>query len=98
MMMINGKPAVFKSKYQHTVALSLAEAEYMILSQCTQEVLWTHAMFKDLGHEQVEATQVLEVNQGAIALASSSGCNTRTKHVNINHHFIRENVAGISLM
>ncbi|OWZ24413.1 polyprotein [Phytophthora megakarya] len=89
MMMISGAPVVFKSKYQRTVALSSAEAEYMALSQCTQEVLWTRAMLKDLGHEQVGATQVLEDNQGAIALASNAGYNARTKHVDIKHHFIR---------
>ncbi|OWZ06003.1 polyprotein [Phytophthora megakarya] len=93
MVMISGAPVIFKSKYQRTVALSSAEAEYMALSLCTQEVLWTRAMLKDMGHEQVGATQVWEDNQGAIALASNAGYNARTKHVDIKHHFIRENVA-----
>ncbi|KAE9212782.1 hypothetical protein PF004_g15533 [Phytophthora fragariae] len=93
MMMIGGAPGVFKSKYQRTVGLSSAEAEYMALSLCTQEVLWTRATLKDLGHEQVGATQVWEDNQGAIALASNAGYNARTKHVDIRHHYIRENVA-----
>ncbi|KAE9296708.1 hypothetical protein PR003_g23685 [Phytophthora rubi] len=47
-IMIGGAPVVFKSKYQRTVALSSAEAEYMALILCTQEVLWTRAMLKDL--------------------------------------------------
>ncbi|OWZ04219.1 Integrase, catalytic core protein [Phytophthora megakarya] len=47
---ISRASVVFKSKYQRTVALS----------QCTQEVLFTRAMLKDLGHEQVGTTQVLE--------------------------------------
>ncbi|KAE8880335.1 Retrovirus-related Pol polyprotein from transposon TNT 1-94 [Phytophthora fragariae] len=93
MTMIGSAPVVFKSKYQRTVALSSAEAEYMALSQCTQEVMWTRAMLKDLGHEQVGATQVWEDNQGVIALASNAGYNARTKHVDIRHRFIRENVA-----
>uniref|UniRef100_H3H572 Polyprotein n=2 Tax=Phytophthora ramorum TaxID=164328 RepID=H3H572_PHYRM len=93
MIMVGGAPVIFKSKYQRTVALSSAEAEYMALSLCTQEVLWTRTMLKDLGHEQVGATQVWEDNQGAIALASNAGYNARTKHVDIRHHFIRENVA-----
>nr|CAI72292.1 putative polyprotein [Phytophthora infestans] len=92
MVMIGNAPVVFKSKYQRTVALSSAEAEYMALSLCTQEVLWTRAMLKDMGHEQVGATQVWEDNQGAIALASNAGYHARTKHVDIRHHFIRENV------
>jgi hypothetical protein len=49
-------------------------------------------MLTDLGHEQVGATQVWEDNQGAIALASNAGYTARTKHVDIRHHFIRENV------
>ncbi|KAG3192199.1 hypothetical protein PC128_g10617 [Phytophthora cactorum] len=93
MVLIGGAPVVFKSKYQCTVALSSAEAEYMALSLCTQEVLWARAMLKDLGHGEVEATQVWEDNQGAIALASNAVYNARTKHVDIRHHFIRENVA-----
>ncbi|KAE9014446.1 hypothetical protein PR002_g14221 [Phytophthora rubi] len=93
MIMIGGAPLAFKSKYRRTVALSSAEAEYMTLSLCTQDVLWTRAMLKDLGHEQVGARQVWEDNQGAIALASNAGYNARTKHVDIRHHFIRKNVA-----
>ncbi|CAI5730583.1 unnamed protein product [Peronospora farinosa] len=93
MVMVGGAPVVFKSKYQRTVALRSAEAEYMALSFCTQEVLWVRAMLKDLGHEQVGATLVYEDNQGAIGLASNSGYKARTKHVDIRHHFIRENVA-----
>ena len=75
------------------VTLSSAKAEYVTLGLCTQEVLWVRAMLKDLGHEQVGATWIWEDNQGTIGLASSAGCNTRTKHVDIRHHFIRENVS-----
>ncbi|OWZ13873.1 polyprotein [Phytophthora megakarya] len=93
MTTISGRPVVFKSKYQRTVALSSAEVQYMALCQCTQEVLCTRAMLKNLGHEKVGATHVLEDNQGAIALASKAGYNARTKNVDIKSHFIRENVA-----
>ncbi|OWY91573.1 Retrovirus-related pol Polyprotein, partial [Phytophthora megakarya] len=72
MVMIGNAPVVFKSKFQRTVALSSAEAEYMALS--------------------LSATQIWEDNQGAIALAKNAGYNSRTKHVDIKHHFTRENV------
>ncbi|OWZ13835.1 polyprotein [Phytophthora megakarya] len=93
MVMISGAPVVFKSKYQRMVVLSSAEAVYMALCQCTQEVLWTRAMLKDLVHKQVGATQVFEDNQNAIAVESNAGYNATTKHMDIKHHFIRENVA-----
>ncbi|OWY91211.1 Retroelement Polyprotein [Phytophthora megakarya] len=72
MVMIGNTSVVFKSKFQRTVALSSAEAEYMALS--------------------LSATQIWEDNQGAIALAKNAGYNSRTKHVDIKHHFTRENV------
>jgi hypothetical protein len=92
MVMIGNAPVVFKSKFQRTVALSSAAAEYMALSLCVQEVLWTRAMLTDIGAIQLNATKIWEDNQGAIALAQNSGYHARTKHVDIRHRFIRENV------
>ena len=92
MVLIGKAPVVFKSKYQRTVAISSAEAEYMALSLCTQEVLWVRAMLKDMGREQVGGTHVWEDNQGAIALARNAGYHARKKHVDTLHHFIRDNV------
>ena len=94
MIIMNGGPVVFKAKYQRTAALSSAEAEYMALSLCTQEVLWTRAILHDLGIKQKEATLVLEDNQGAIALANNDGYHARSKHVDIRHHFIRDHVSN----
>ncbi|KAE9186560.1 hypothetical protein PF005_g20804 [Phytophthora fragariae] len=79
MVMIGNAPVVSKSKFQRTVALSSAEAEYMALS-CNCKTL------------QRNATTIWEDNQGAIALAQNAGYHARTKHVDIRHHFIRENV------
>ena len=47
-------------------------------------------MFKDLGHEQVGATEVLENYQRVIALVINVGYNARTNQIDIRHHFIRE--------
>ncbi|POM75160.1 Polyprotein [Phytophthora palmivora] len=92
MIMIGNAPVVFTSKFQRTFALSSTEAEYMALRLCVQEVLWLRVMLKDMGIPQEGATQIWEDNQGAIALAKNAGYNSRTKHVDIKHHFTRENV------
>lgn len=92
MLKINGGPVAFKSKCQKTVALSSAEAEYMALSLCVQEVLWARRLLKDLGIEQVGATIILEDNQGAIALSKNVGYQAQTKHIDIRHHFVREKI------
>ncbi|OWZ08477.1 polyprotein [Phytophthora megakarya] len=95
MMMISGAPVVFKSNYQCTVALSSAEAEYMALSQCTQDVLWTRAMLKDLIHEQVGASQVLEDNQGVVALASNVGENVAREIIDVNYVSQKDQLADM---
>ncbi|KAE9359925.1 hypothetical protein PF008_g2010 [Phytophthora fragariae] len=92
MVMIGNAPVVFKSKFQRTAALSSAEAEYMALSLCVQEVLWTRVVLTDKGTLQRNASRIWEDNQGAIALAQNAGYHARTKHVDIRHHFIKENV------
>ncbi|KAE9134752.1 hypothetical protein PF010_g2340 [Phytophthora fragariae] len=92
MVMIGNAPVVFKSKFQRTAALSSAEAEYMALSLCVQEVLWTRVVLTDMGTLQRNASRIWEDNQGAIALAQNAGYHARTKHVDIRHHFIKENV------
>lgn len=57
-VMVRSAPVVFKSKYHRSVALSSAGAEYKALSLCTQEVLWTRAMLKDMNQEKVRGTLV----------------------------------------
>ncbi|KAJ0390641.1 hypothetical protein P43SY_010880 [Pythium insidiosum] len=91
-MMMNGGPVVYKSKYQATVALSSTEAEYLALSMCAQEVAWVRGLLNDLGINLEKPTQVWEDNQGAIALAHNQGYHARTKHVDIRHHYIRESI------
>jgi hypothetical protein len=90
MVFLGGAPVIFRSKYQKTVALSSAEAEYMALSLCTQEVVWTRQLLHDLGGHQQEPTVIYEDNQGAIALARNVGYHARSKHIDIRHHFVRE--------
>lgn len=92
MAMIGNAPVVFKSHFQRTLALSSAEAEYMTLSLCVQEVLWTRALLTDMRMLQQSATTIWEDNQVAIALVQNACYHARTKHEDILHHFIRENV------
>ncbi|GMF28854.1 unnamed protein product [Phytophthora fragariaefolia] len=73
--------------------LSSTEAEYMGLSECVKEVVWMRLLLKDLGSEQTGGTVVYEDNQGAMALAKNVGYQSRTMHIDIRYHFIREKVA-----
>lgn len=90
--MINGSPVIFKSRLQRVVALSTAEAEYIALSLCVQEVMWTKTLLSELVYTQDQATIIYEDNQSAIAIAKNDGYQSRAKHIDIRHHFVREQV------
>ncbi|KAF1318429.1 Integrase catalytic core protein, partial [Globisporangium splendens] len=81
------------SKKQRTVALSSTEAEYMALSEATQEAVWLKAFMRELGEDAGDgALTVFEDNQGVIVLAKNPEFHKRTKHIDIRYHFVREKV------
>lgn len=83
------------SKKQPTVALSTAEAEYMALSACTQEAMW----LKQLNDEIFDTNKSINIfsdNQSAICIAENNGYSSRSKHIDLRHHFIREKIINKS--
>lgn len=81
-------------KRQPTIALSTTEAEYMATSQCTKEAIWLRKLLADVGLVQEGATTIMCDNQGCIALAKNPTHHSRTKHIDVQHHFIREKLEG----
>lgn len=80
----------WSSKRQATVALSSTEAEYVAASFATREVLWLRTLLEEIGCKQERPTLVRSDNQGAIALVRNPVHHQRTKHIAIQHHFVRE--------
>ena len=80
----------WNSKRQPTVALSTTEAEFMAANQCTKEGIWLRQLMADVGCVQEEATTIMCDNQGSIALGRNPKHHSRTKHIDVQHHFIRE--------
>ena len=78
------------SKKQATVALSTAEAEYIALNTATQEAIWLQRLLADLSDIQHKPTIIMGDNQGSIAIARNPVFHSRTKHIDIRHHFIHE--------
>ena len=90
--LINGAGVSWNSKKQSTVALLSTEAEYMALTQGIKEALWLQALLLDLGARefQDEIRNIYVDNQGALALARNPEFHARTKHIDIQYHFIRQ--------
>ena len=91
--MMNNGCISWRSKKQSTVALSSTEAEYMALTEATQEAVWLKSFLCELGEmKSDEAVKRYEDNQGSIALAKNPEFHKRTKHIDIRYHFVREKV------
>ena len=85
----------WSAKKQATVARSSTEAEYKALANTTSEVLWTIQLMKDLKKfDPNYMTKVWCDNNSAIALATNPVFHARTKHVEVDFHFVREKIAN----
>jgi hypothetical protein len=82
----------WNSKRQTTVALSTAEAEYMAATQAAKEALWLKHLLAEIGFSLPQSIVIQGDNQGCIALTKNPTYHSRTKHIDIRHHFIREKV------
>jgi len=85
----------WSSKLQSTVALSSCEAEYIGQTNATKEAIWLRRLLNEIQPEaayKAQATIIYCDNQGAIALAKNPQFHARTKHIDIQHHFVRDKV------
>ncbi|KFD60147.1 LOW QUALITY PROTEIN: hypothetical protein M514_27675 [Trichuris suis] len=82
-------PVAWSSRKQSLVALSSTEAEYVAASHACKELLWLRQLLDDMGLPQTAPTMVYEDNQGCIRLLESDRCGSRTKHIDVRHHQLR---------
>ena len=87
-------PISWISKKQSAVALSSTEAEYMAVTQATKEAIWLRRLLAeiDVAVTQEGATLIYQDNQSTIALAKNPVHHARSKHIDIQYHFVREKV------
>ena len=86
-------PISWKPKKQQTVALSSCEAEYMALGLSTQEALYLQRFSTDLDVLS-KPLVIYSDSQSAIDLVKNPVNHNRSKHIDIRHHFIRENMVN----
>ncbi|CAM8902816.1 unnamed protein product [Rhodiola kirilowii] len=77
------------SKKENSISLSTVEAEYITVGSCSTQLLWMKQMLSEYGVEQKEMTLYCE-NMSAISICKNPVQYSRTKHIYIRHHFIRE--------
>ncbi|PKU73010.1 Retrovirus-related Pol polyprotein from transposon TNT 1-94 [Dendrobium catenatum] len=84
-------------KKQATIARSSTEAEYRALASAAAEILWLRQLLQELGCPQKLPTILYCDNTSAIALAHNPVFHARTKHIEVDGHFIRECIQNNSI-
>jgi hypothetical protein len=79
----------WSSKKQNSVALSTAEAEYISAGSCCAQLLWMKATLNDFGIKFKNVPLFCD-NESAIKMTQNPVQYSRTKHIDIRHHFIRD--------
>jgi hypothetical protein len=85
-----GSAVCWASKQQRTVALSTAEAEYYALGDLARDVVWFRQLASDLGVTITDPTLLNEDSRSAIKWASDSASWSKTRHIAVQYHKIRE--------
>ncbi|GJT17031.1 retrovirus-related pol polyprotein from transposon TNT 1-94 [Tanacetum coccineum] len=79
------------SKKQTALAISTTEAEYVSARKACQQALWMKQALIDYD-VRLDDVPIMCDNKGAIDLSKNPVQHSRTKHIEIRHHFLRDNV------
>lgn len=91
-----GGPITWKTKRQASVASSTTEAEYVAAALASRDALWLLQPLQELHLPFPISTMPLPIyadNQSAISLAEAPRLSSKTKHISISYHLLKELVA-----
>ena len=63
------------------------EAEYVVATEASKEIIWLQRFMEELGKKQ-ENSKLYNDNQNSIHLTKNSAFHSKTKHIHIKYHFI----------
>ncbi|KAL4032687.1 hypothetical protein IC575_005768 [Cucumis melo] len=92
-----GNLVTWRSKKQSVVARSSAKAEYRAMSLEICEEIWLQKVLSDLYQECETPLKLFCDNKAAISIANNPVQHDRTKHVEIDRHFIKERLDSGSI-
>eukprot|EP00253_Pinus_taeda_P008606 PITA_08606 len=84
-----GGVVIWMSKKQPVVSLSTTEAEYMATTHVSKEAVWLQRLCSSMGLVQ-GAIRIDCDNQSEIFLAKNPTCHSKTKHIDVQYHFVRD--------
>lgn len=84
----------WRSKKQAIMARSIAEAEYRAMANGICELMWLQVLLADLGLLNSGLMRLYCDNKAAISIAHNPVQHDRTKHIEIDRHFIKEKISS----
>jgi len=96
MFTIVGGAVSWVSKLQTIVTLCTTEAEYMATTQACKKAIWMRKLMEELGHKQKKIPLYCD-NQCALHIERNSMFHSRTKHIDVQYHFVCEVVKDESV-
>ncbi|GJW52068.1 hypothetical protein Tco_0093419 [Tanacetum coccineum] len=88
---LGGKLVCGSAKKQQSLAISLAEAEYVDVAGCCASILWMKSQLNDY-NIHYKMVPIFCDNTSAIAISNNPVLHSRTKHIDIRYHFIRDHI------
>nr|GEV03817.1 retrovirus-related Pol polyprotein from transposon TNT 1-94 [Tanacetum cinerariifolium] len=88
---LGDKLVSWSSKKQKSTAISTTEAEYIAMSRCCTQILWMRSQLTDYDFDFNKIPLYYD-NRSAIDLCCNNVQHSRSKHIDIRHHFIRKQV------
>nr|GEZ12609.1 putative copia-type protein [Tanacetum cinerariifolium] len=94
--LVGGNLVTWRSKKQKVVSLSSAGAEFRGIAKGLAGALWIRKLVSEIGFPPRGSTQIMCDNKAAIQISENPVQHDRTKHVEVDRHFIKEKLeAGI---
>ena len=88
----------WRSKRQKTVSLSSTEAEYRAMTGACCELTWLRYLLRDLGILHCEPATLYCDNKAALHIAANPVFHERTRHIEMDCHFIRDKIQDGSVI
>ena len=93
---LGSSPIIWRCSKQSTISLSSTEAEYKCMSDSTKEVTWLRGLLGEL--RMLHSNKPIVIfydNQSSVKLAKNPVFHTKTKHIEIHYHHVRDKVTSM---